>query len=154
MTSLVRLRDVLESDLPVFFDHQRDPQANRVASFPPRSWDAFMTHWREKIFGDELVIKQTILCGDQVAGNIVCFRDSDRWLVGYWIGREFWGQGVATLALATFLDQISMRPLEAYVAADNIGSIRVLQKNGFAEVASGGLASERAAVEELQFRLN
>jgi hypothetical protein len=40
----VRLRGVTEDDLPIFFEHQADPVANRMAAFPPRG-DAFMTHW-------------------------------------------------------------------------------------------------------------
>ena len=43
-TEGVLLRDVAEGDLPVFFEHQRNPVANRMADFPPRNWDAFVVH--------------------------------------------------------------------------------------------------------------
>ena len=46
-------------------------------------------------------------------------------LVGYWLGREFWGRGVATRALARFLGVVTGRPLHARVATNNQGSIRV-----------------------------
>ena len=52
-------------------------------------------------------------------------------LVGYWIGREYWGRGVASRALALFLMEVDERPLHAHVAAHNAGSIRVLEKCGF-----------------------
>ena len=42
-------------------------------------------------------------------------RDGKR-LVGYWIGREFWGKGLATKALAELLAEVTARPLHAYVA--------------------------------------
>ena len=41
----VILRDVIDSDLPTFFEHQRDPEAVRMAAFRSRDHEAFMTHW-------------------------------------------------------------------------------------------------------------
>jgi RimJ/RimL family protein N-acetyltransferase len=51
--------------------------------------------------------------------------------VSYWIGREFWGRGVATAALAALVAEVKERPLHALVAEHNVGSIRVLEKCGF-----------------------
>lgn len=130
MTPAVRLRDVIEADLPLFFEHQRDPAANQMAAFPARAREPFMAHWA-KILAEPNVGVQTILCDEQVAGNIVGFNQSGQTLVGYWIGREFWGQGVATQALALFLKKVPTRPLYAYVAKHNHGSRRVLEKCGF-----------------------
>jgi hypothetical protein len=50
----VLLRDVAEGDLPLFFEHQIDPDANRMAAFTARNRDAFMAHWN-KILGDETI---------------------------------------------------------------------------------------------------
>ncbi len=43
---LTTLRDVTEDDLPILFEHQREPDANRMAAWPARSHGAFMAHWR------------------------------------------------------------------------------------------------------------
>jgi RimJ/RimL family protein N-acetyltransferase len=51
--------------------------------------------------------------------------------VTYWIGREYWGRGAATAELREVLDAVRDRPLHARAAADNGGSIRVLEKCGF-----------------------
>jgi RimJ/RimL family protein N-acetyltransferase len=51
--------------------------------------------------------------------------------VGYWIGRDFWGKGIATQALSLFLTEKKTRPLYAHVVKENIGSRRVLEKCGF-----------------------
>ena len=59
------------------------------------------------------------------------FEKSGEREVGYWIGREYWGKGVATRAVSTFLGHVKTRPLYAHVAKDNIASIRVLEKCGF-----------------------
>jgi RimJ/RimL family protein N-acetyltransferase len=124
------LRDVLDSDLPVFFEHQRDPEATRMADFPARDRETFDAHW-ERVLGDEVNIVRTIVFEGQVAGNAVSWEQDGRQLVGYWLGREFWGKGLATRALAELVEELTTRPLYAYVAKTNIGSIRVLEKCGF-----------------------
>jgi RimJ/RimL family protein N-acetyltransferase len=153
-TSEVRLRDVIEDDLPILFEHQREPEANRMAAFPARSWDAFRAHWA-KILGDQSVTVRTILFGGRVAGNIGCWERGHQRLVGYWIGREYWGKGVASKALAELLGVVKARPLFAYVAKENIASIRVLEKCGFrfcaAETASLGAPPD--GIEEVVFAL-
>jgi RimJ/RimL family protein N-acetyltransferase len=126
----VTLRDVVPQDLPVLFEHQRDPAAVAMAAFRTREREAFTAHW-QRILADPSVAKQTILCGGRIAGNVVAFRQGDRHLVGYWVGREFWGQGVATRALLAFVELVTTRPLHAFVAKHNVGSIRVLEKCGF-----------------------
>ncbi len=147
---LVRLRDVDRADLSHFFDHQNDPEAARMAAFPAREREPFMAHW-SKILADDSVIKQTILSGGQVAGNIVAFEQGGRRLVGYWLGRAFWGQGVATRALLAFLGLVKKRPLYAHVARHNLGSIRVLEKCGFVLLSEEPVDAE--GVEELVYVL-
>jgi RimJ/RimL family protein N-acetyltransferase len=129
-TGEVRLRGVTEDDLPVFFEHQRDPEANRMAAFPPRDRDAFMAHWTT-ILRDASVVLRTVLLDGEVAGNVVVFDYEGRREVGYWIGRAFWGKGVATSALRAFLAEVTERPIFAGVAEANVASIRVLEKCGF-----------------------
>jgi RimJ/RimL family protein N-acetyltransferase len=130
MTNAISLREVQESDLPIFFEHQRDPLANQLAAFPARDRDAFMAHWA-KIMQDESVILKTILFKGRVAGNVLNFEMDGEREVGYWLGREFWGKGIATQALSAFLTQVQMRPLYAHVARRNVASRRVLEKCGF-----------------------
>jgi RimJ/RimL family protein N-acetyltransferase len=141
-TNNILLRDVIETDLPIFFEHQRDPEANQMAAFPARERAAFMAHWA-KLLGDATLIKQTILFEGQVAGNIGSFEQHGMREIGYWIGREYWGKGIATQALAAFLAQVQVRPLYALVAKHNIASRRVLEKCGFTilstEVAADGV---------------
>ena len=124
-----------------------------MAAFPPREWDAFMTHWRDKVLGDPTGLKQTILVGSEVAGNVVSWQSSAGRFVGYWLGRAFWGRGIATAALRIFVSEHEpMRPLQAYVATRNLGSIRVLEKCGFLRVGNPEMGGD--GVEELLFRLS
>ncbi|MGO0059904.1 GNAT family N-acetyltransferase [Brevibacillus fluminis] len=129
----VLLRDVLEDDLPVFFVQQLDSAANYMAAFTakdPTDRDAFNAHWI-KIFEDKTIKKKTILFKDHIAGHISNFEQFGVPAVSYWIGKEYWGNGIATSALSQFLRQLDVRPLYARAAKDNIASIRVLQKCGF-----------------------
>lgn len=129
-TGSVSLREVIESDLADFFEHQRDPAAVQMAAFPSRPRDAFMAHW-SKILADPAVIARTVLLGSNIAGNVVSWEQDGQRLVGYWLGRDYWGRGVASRAVSTFVKSITARPLHAYVAKHNLASIRVLQKAGF-----------------------
>ena len=72
-----------------------------------------------------------------MAGNIVCFPGphSGNRELGYWLGREYWNQGIATDAVRQFLPLIDERPLYAHAAADNFASIRVLEKCGFTHLS-------------------
>lgn len=129
------LRDVIQSDLPIFFEHQRDPVSNKMAAFPARDEEAFYAHWGKIMVAENNLIK-TILLDDTVTGFILSFVMEGQREVGYWLGKEFWGKGIASEALRQFLPLISERPLYAHVAKHNIGSRRVLEKSGF-KVVSG-----------------
>ncbi len=133
----VRLRVVRESDLEIFFEHQADPVAFEMANFPSRAREAFMTHWH-KILLDPTSVIRTVLLDGAVAGNVLSFLRGDTREVGYWIGREFWGRGVATRALSQLLRLEEERPLYAGVAKGNTASIRVLQKCGFEKLRDEG----------------
>jgi len=130
----VILRNVTEEDLPIFFEHQRDPVALRMAGFTSRQHDAFLTHWRTNVLRRENT-NRTIVVDDVVAGYIGSWEQDGKRLVAYWIGREHWGKGIGTRALSEFLVLEPTRPLHAWVAVHNVGSIRVLEKCGFRRVA-------------------
>ena len=136
MADEVSLRAVQERDLPIFFEHQRDPDAVRMACFPARSHDEFIAHWA-KIITDETTILKTIVVHGKVAGNIVGWEQGGQRKVGYWLGKEYWGKGIASEALSQFIAEVKVRPLYAHVAKQNFASIRVLRKCGFTMHAEG-----------------
>ena len=154
MTHEIRLRNVELDDLPFFFEHQRDPDAARMAAVPIRDRAAFDAHWEANIFGNPSSITQTILVDGQVAGNIGSWVQDGVRLVGYGVGRKFWGKGVATAALAAFLQIVTERPLHAHVAGHNVASIRVLEKNGFSLDRAQRVEAADDDVVELTFILH
>ena len=129
----IRLRSILETDLPLFFEYQQSAAANYMAAFTakdPTDRAAFMAHWH-KILTDDRIVNRTILLDGQVAGHIGSWELQGQPQVTYWIGREYWGKGLATAALAEFLKLFKTRPLYASAAGDNAASLRVLEKAGF-----------------------
>lgn len=130
MKSEVLLRGVEAGDLPIFFEHQRDPVAVALVVFRSRERAEFDEHWA-KILADDTSLKKTIVADDQVAGHIASFGRDGKREVGYWIDRALWGRGIMSQALLAFLRLEPQRPLYAGVAPHNVGSIRVLQKCGF-----------------------
>jgi RimJ/RimL family protein N-acetyltransferase len=145
----VELRAVRPADLEVFFIHQLDQEACAMAAFPPRRRADFDAHWA-KIMADPTTVNRTVLVDGEVAGNAACFGAADEREVAYWLGREFWGRGVATAALRCLLSEVTERPLHARVAEHNTASLRVLEKCGFA-VSGRELAPD--GVVEVELRL-
>jgi RimJ/RimL family protein N-acetyltransferase len=127
------LRAVSDDDLPIFFEQQLDPEANWMAAFTskdPTNREAFMAKWA-RIRADESTQNYTIVYDGKVAGSVASFVMDGKREVTYWLGREFWGQGIATQALAELLKIQTARPIHARAAKDNPASLRVLEKCGF-----------------------
>ncbi|MGW6736646.1 GNAT family N-acetyltransferase [Streptomyces sp. NPDC055013] len=141
----VELREVHDSDLPVFYRQLNDPEALRMAAFTPKDpedWDAFDARWRRiRSSGD---VMRTILADGDVVGSAAVYGEPGEREVTYWVDRAYWGRGVATAALRGLLAEVPERPLYARAAADNEGSLRVLHKCGFRVTAyARGFANAR-----------
>jgi 8-oxo-dGTP diphosphatase len=68
-------------------------------------------------------------------------KDARTGRLGYWVGRRFWGHGVASEAAGKLarwaMANLNLDRLEATVATDNPGSIAVLRRIGFRHVGEG-----------------
>jgi RimJ/RimL family protein N-acetyltransferase len=150
----ILLRPVTETDLPTLYEQQLDPDATAMAAFPARGEEAFYAHSR-KIMSDQSVIFRAIVFDEQVAGSIGSWEMEENREVGYWIGKEFWGKGIATQALAEFLKIVTIRPLFAHVAKHNVASRRVLEKCGFNVVGEDSYTNPAGAyVQEFVLKLD
>jgi RimJ/RimL family protein N-acetyltransferase len=152
MTLDVQLREPVEADLPILHLYESDPAASQMAAIRPRNREAFIAHWT-KLLRDETVVKRIILADGRVVGDIGAWNENGRRLVGYLLGCEHWGKGIATRALARFVELETTRPLYALVAKDNIGSIRVLEKNGFTILRQQTSHEHGRVIDELVMRL-
>ncbi len=152
------LREVRDEDLAVLFEQWADPVAARMAAFTAPDHmdrDAFERRW-SRLRADDTVINRAIVVDGDVAGTIGSWGDPGDREVTYWIGRSYWGKGIATRALEAFLAVDPARPLRGRVAYDNVASRRVLEKCGFRVIATErGFAEARSCeIEEIVLRLD
>ncbi|MGW1463394.1 GNAT family N-acetyltransferase [Streptomyces sp. NPDC002308] len=153
----VSLRPVHPSDLPVFFRHMSDPESNRMAAFTtedPTDRVHFDAHWK-RLSATPDVVTRTVLADGDVVGHVAVYGEPGEREVTYVVDRYYWGRGIATAALRILLDEVAERPLYARAAADNTGSVRVLEKCGFEVVREErGFANARGEeIDELVLRL-
>ena len=158
MANELLLRNVVNDDLPIFFEYQLDQEANYMAAFTakdPTNQEVFMAHWH-RILTNKTVIIQTIMFNGHVVGSVSSYEDEGKPEVTYWLGKDYWGKGMATWALKEFLAHNNQtRPIYARVAKDNLGSRRVLEKCGFKIIGeSKGFANARGQeIEEFLLEL-
>ncbi len=137
MTKIL-LRPVTETDLPILFQQQLDPEAVSLSAYPSKDRGEFMRHWEGIIKNKNVTARSIIYKKEKVAGHIICWKEGKfEQRIGYWIGREFWRRGIASTAVAEFLLLVKIRPLLAEVANHNLASKRVLEKNGFTVLDEG-----------------
>ncbi|MEU6095686.1 GNAT family N-acetyltransferase [Streptomyces sp. NPDC047079] len=149
----IALREVQDSDLPVFHRQMNDPVALRMAAFVPEDLAdraGFDARWA-RLRGSPDVDVRTVLADGDVVGHAAVYGEPGEREVTYWIDRAHWGRGIATAALRMLLEQVPERPLYARAAADNAASGRVLRKCGFEETARArGYAHARGGeIEEV-----
>jgi RimJ/RimL family protein N-acetyltransferase len=154
----VTLRDVRDEDLPLLFEQWADPVAAHMAAFTgPDHMDraAFERRW-ERLRTDEAVLAKVVVADGEVVGTIGSWGDAGERELTYWIGRSFWGRGIATAAVEALLALDRSRPFHARVAAHNGASRRVLEKCGFRVVGTDrGFAGARSAeIEEYVLQLD
>lgn len=129
----VALGPVDESDLDALFRQMSDPESVRMAAFTaedPEDRRRFDAHMVRVMESPETTLRAIRWKGDLV-GSIGSFVVEGQTEVTYWIDRAVWGRGIASRALALFLEVVRTRPLYARAASDNAGSLRVLEKTGF-----------------------
>jgi ribosomal-protein-alanine N-acetyltransferase len=154
----IRLRALREEDLPTLFEIQRDDTAQHLAAFTDESAshdrEAYLRKFR-RILADDATVNRVVEVSGEIVGSVAAFPIQGHTELTYWIRKDWWGRGVATAAVAALLDEVAVRPLYARVAEDNLGSVRVLERNGFVLVGSeDAYANARGAtITELIFKL-
>ena len=148
----IRLRPVVREDLEALYAMQSDPASNEMAGTKPRTREVFFSVWKLHFANPDIngcVIELEDGGGRRVVGSIACFQAVEgdagpRDCVGYWIAREWWGRGVASRALALFLERETRRPLHATAARSNVRN-RARSRFTFVLIAPSVSASRAAS---------
>lgn len=152
------LRDTTEEDIDLLFDIQDDDVAQHMAAFvnpDGLAREDYHAKWRTILAREDTTNKVIVLDGE-VVGSVGAFVLHGNTEVTYWIRRDQWGRGIATAALAELLGEVTVRPVWASAAADNVGSATVLLRNGFTRVGedTGYAAARGAEITETIYRLD
>ena len=114
---------------------------------------SFLSYPVPRSFADEWVQKNTTLHervygiffdNDQLVGQIGVHstKNAAEIEIGYWIGVDSWGKGIATkatVALASKLQQLHPKlTIIAECLPENLASLRVLEKSGFVQTNQPG----------------
>jgi RimJ/RimL family protein N-acetyltransferase len=154
----ITLRPLSDDDLDDLFRWESNPAAVSMAAFTrtdPADRAAFDAHY-QRVRSDPDNTNMAIEEDGALAGMIASFSlEGDRELT-YWIDPARWGRGIASEAVRTFIACEAQRPLFARAAAHNVGSSRVLLRNGFLKVGeeTSWAAGLGADVLEHIFRLD
>jgi RimJ/RimL family protein N-acetyltransferase len=158
VTAVVALRPVEDADLDELFDQMRDPESVWMAAFTaenPDDRNAFDAHMA-RVRGSPDITLRAVTRDGRLVGSIGSFVVEGDTEVTYWIDRAAWGSGIASQALALFLELIPVRPLHARAASDNTGSLRVLQRSGFEVIGTetSFAPARNAEIKETILRLD
>lgn len=135
------LRPLLTDDVEQINECVRDPRIYRsVGKIPPNqtieNTKKFILDCQSKTEKREsytfAIVEDTRIVGCVSASK---FEDNLFLDVGYWIAPKFWGRGIATKAVSTFVNWLHVAEKIKFVTAgyfvDNPASGRVLRKCGF-----------------------
>jgi len=94
--------------------------------------------WIAKCAAEDPPLSFAILVGEHLAGGVGCEPGTDirsgTGDIGWWLNPEWWGRGIATVALSRFIsycfDDLDLHRVEAWVFVSNPASARVAEKAG------------------------
>lgn len=137
-STIRRYRESDVAELPRIADNPRVWRNLRDA-FPHPYTDAEARSWIDRVAGEDPATNFAIEAGGRLAGGIglVLLADVHRRTaeVGYWLGEDYWGRGIASEAVRAFsnwaFENFDVCRLQAGVLAWNPPSRRVLEKAGY-----------------------
>jgi RimJ/RimL family protein N-acetyltransferase len=154
----IALREVRDEDLDGIFEQMRDPEGVWMAAFTAKDPDdrAHFDAHMARVRAAPGVTMRAITRDGQLVGHVAAFDQDGDLEVTYGVDRAAWGHGVASRALALLLQEVQDRPVYARAASDNLGSLRVLEKAGFAIIGTNRdfAQARKAEIEETILRLD
>jgi len=139
----IYLRYWKESDAPTLFKYASDPDVGTRAGWPPHQSEEESMNIIRTVFNNStnwaIVLKDT----DEAIGAIGYLPSSEcglpsregEHMVGYWVGKPYWNQGICTEALRLLIghikDTTDFKSLISSHFLDNPASGRVMEHCGF-----------------------
>jgi len=144
----VTLRKLRMSDLNRIMEMFPDPEVTSAIGLtlsenPPKITREFEKKWLKKAIKEYMKKKPSsynlaIISDGIHVGNVGAYKidyENDLVAVGYWIGKAYWGRGIATMALKLFINELNkkfkIKRIEGFAFTFNPASMRVMEKCGF-----------------------
>lgn len=125
-------------DFEAVHEYATDPLVYRFAEWGPNSPQETIDYLTEAMVRDEQNLCFAVLLDARLIGGAAVWRNDSAHLsgeLGYSLNSKFWGQGIATTAARLLLElgfeRLNLHRIIATCAPQNLGSARVLEKNGF-----------------------
>ena len=138
----------------IFFEKANRPEIKKVLPQKAKTVEEALADYEKTRLPGATSFGQTILADGRYVGDVWCYcinmDDEPNCMVSFCIFEmESWSKGIATAALKLFIEAIRTRygvkSIGAFSYANNLASIRVLEKNGFSvleEFEEDGVRSE------------
>lgn len=138
----------------IFFEKANRPEIKKVLPQKAKTVEEALADYEKTRLPGATSFGQTILADGRYVGDVWCYcinmDDEPNCMVSFCIFEmESWSKGIATAALKLFIEAIRARygvtSIGAFAYANNLASIRVLEKNGFSvmeEFEEDGVWSE------------
>ena len=139
----VTLKPRTAAHVAIYFEKTNNEVIRSVLPQKARTVEEALEDFEQSLLPSSTSFGQTIYADEQYVGDIWCYcidpDDTPNAMVSYCLfEKEFWNKGVCTEALRQFeletVPRFGLKSLGAFTYCDNISSIRVLEKNGFAKM--------------------
>lgn len=128
-----------EQSAAIYFTRSQDERIRSVLPQKAKTLEEALSDYRQTLLPGASSYGRIIRADGQYAGDVWCYgiapADTPQAMVSYCVFPEYWGQSIATAALAQFLGEVAQRfgihIFGAFTYECNLPSRRVLERNGF-----------------------
>lgn len=137
----VYLGDRTPDTVKIYFEKASNPKIKRILPQKAKSVDEALDDYEKTLLPNATSYGRTIWVDGTYVGDVWCYcidmNNEPNAMISYCIFEEtYWSKGIATKAVGLFIkeicDKYRFNTIGAFTFSENIASIRVLEKNGFA----------------------
>ena len=139
----VELRERTEIHVRINYEKMKDPQIKAMIPMTEKTLEQAIADYEKTLLPGATSFGQTIYVDGVYVGDVWCYcmdpEEEPNAMISYCLfEKDLWNRGIATEALRQFeleiIPRFGLNSLGAFSYCDNIPSLRVLEKNGFAKI--------------------
>ena len=137
----VRLGDRTAETVRLYFEKANQPEIKAVLPQKAQTAEEALEDYRKTLLPNARSYGKTVITDGRYIGDIWCYcidvHEQPNAMLSFCIfEKAYWSRGIATKAVAMFLKEVRAKyelgTIGAFAFSENVASIRVLEKNGFA----------------------